>query len=140
MTTPTWRMMLSTRRQLNSTTATTTTRKMETMTTATTTMTMTMMTVSFTARLRQQRREERDKVKADDVKEEKVKGDNQTQQKSRHNSNTSINHDFVICGEGDVDIEGDTDGKDSDNNVDLFKEKRYEKANWTKHKTDDQGG
>jgi hypothetical protein len=51
--------------------------------------------------------------------------------------NTSINHDFVISGEGDADIEGDADGKDSDDDVDLFEEKRYKKTkakNWTMHK------
>jgi hypothetical protein len=34
-------------------------------------------------------------------------------------------------------VEGDADGKDSDNNVDLFEEKRYKKTNatnWMKHK------
>jgi hypothetical protein len=64
------------------------------------------------------------------------------QQKGRHNNNTSINHDFVISGKGDADIEGDADGKDSDDNVDLFEEKRFEKTNatnWTKHKNGQPG-
>ncbi len=42
----------------------------------------------------------------------------------------------MICGKGDVDVEGDADSKDSDNDVDLFEEKRYKKtnaANWRKH-------
>jgi hypothetical protein len=62
---------------------------------------------------------------------------NKRNKESQHNNNTSINHDFVISGKGDADIEGDTDGVDSDNNVDLFKEKRYKKTkatNWTMHK------
>ncbi len=70
-------------------------------------------------------------------KKRKPKGTTKRNNKSRHNSNTSINHDFVVCGKGDADVEGDADGKKSDKVVDLFKEKRYKKtntANWTKHK------
>ncbi len=44
-------------------------------------------------------------------KKRKPKGTTKCNNKSRHNSNTSINHDFVVCGEGDADVEGDADGK-----------------------------
>ena len=42
----------------------------------------------------------------------------------------------MLSGEGDADFEGDADAEDSDNNIDLFEEKRYEKIKtkkWTKH-------
>jgi hypothetical protein len=71
------------------------------------------------------------------LKKRKSKGTTKCNKNSLHNNNTSVNHDFVICGEGDAVIEGDTDSKDSDNDVDLFEEKRYKKtnaANWMKHK------
>jgi hypothetical protein len=67
----------------------------------------------------------------------KSKGTTKCNKKSRHDNNTSIIYDFVTCGKNDMDVEGDADSKDSDNNVDLFEEKRYEKtnaANWMKHK------
>jgi hypothetical protein len=70
-------------------------------------------------------------------KKRKPKGTTKRNNNSRHNSNTSINHDFVVCGKGDADVEGDAEGEESDEDVDLFKERRYEKtnaANWTKHK------
>jgi hypothetical protein len=56
--------------------------------------------------------------------------------KSNGTNNTSINHDFVmLSGKGDPDFEGDADGnpkgdadgEDSDDNIDFFEEKRYEK-------------
>ncbi len=47
------------------------------------------------------------------LKKRKPKGTTKRNNKSRHNSNTSINHDFVVCGEGDEDVEGDADGKES---------------------------
>ncbi len=75
-------------------------------------------------------------------KKRKPKGTTKCNNKSRHNSNTSINHDFVVCGEGDADVEGDADGKESDEDIDLFKEKRYKKtnaANWTKHENGQPG-
>jgi hypothetical protein len=76
-------------------------------------------------------------------KKRKSKGMTKRNKKSRHTSNTSINHDFVVCGEGDEDVEGgDADGKDSDKDADLFKEKRYERTNaeyWTKHKNGQPG-
>jgi len=65
--------------------------------------------------------------------------------KSKGTNNTSINHDSVmLSGEGDPDFEGDADGnfegdvdgEDSDDDIDLFKEKRYEKTKaekWTIH-------
>jgi hypothetical protein len=34
----------------------------------------------------------------------------------------------MLSGEGDTDFEGDADTEDSDDNIDLFKEKRYEKT------------
>jgi hypothetical protein len=43
----------------------------------------------------------------------------------------------MLIGKGDTDFEGDADGKDSDKDIDLFEEKRYEKSkakDWTKHK------
>jgi hypothetical protein len=75
-------------------------------------------------------------------KKRKSKGTTKCNNKSQHNNNTSINHDFVISGKGDADIEGDADGKDSDNNIDLFEEKRYKKTkakNWTMHKNGQPG-
>jgi hypothetical protein len=48
--------------------------------------------------------------------------------KKTNKHNASINHDFVVSGEGDADVEGDAGSKDSDDDVDLFKEKRYEKT------------
>jgi hypothetical protein len=69
-------------------------------------------------------------------KKRKPKGTIKRNNKSRHNSNTSINHDFVVCGEGYTDVEVDADGKESNKDIDLFEEKRYKKtnaANWTKH-------
>ena len=67
--------------------------------------------------------------------------------KKRHKSkgaiNTSINHGYaMLSGEGDADFEGadfegDADGKDLDEDIDLFEEKRYEKTkekNWTMRK------
>jgi hypothetical protein len=67
--------------------------------------------------------------------------------KKRHKSkgaiNTSINHDdAMLSGEGDADFEsadfeGNADGKDSDEDIDLFEEKRYEKRkekNWMMRK------
>ena len=63
--------------------------------------------------------------------------------KSKGMTNTSINHDSVmLSGKGDMDFEGDADGKDSDDDVDLFEEKRYEKSkakNWTMHKNGQPG-
>jgi hypothetical protein len=56
--------------------------------------------------------------------------------KSRHINNTTINHDYIISGEGDLVIEGDANGKDSDLDIDFFRERRYEKTkatNWTMH-------
>jgi hypothetical protein len=53
-------------------------------------------------------------------KKRKSKGMAKHNRKSWHDNNTSVNHDFVVCGKGDADVEGDADGKDSDNNVDLF--------------------
>jgi hypothetical protein len=70
-------------------------------------------------------------------KKRKPKGITKHNNKSQRNSNTSVNLDFVVCGKGDAKVEGDADGEESDKDVDLFKEKRYEKtnaANWTKHK------
>jgi hypothetical protein len=71
-------------------------------------------------------------------KKRKSKGTTKCNKKSWHNNNTSINHDFVISGKGDADVEGDADSEDSDDNVDLFKEKRYKKTNatnWMKHES-----
>ena len=43
------------------------------------------------------------------------------QHTSKGTTNTPINHDSVmLSGEGDTDFEGDADGKDSDNDIDLF--------------------
>jgi hypothetical protein len=42
--------------------------------------------------------------------------------KSQHINNTTINHDYVISGEGDSVVEGDADGEDSDFDIDFFKE------------------
>jgi hypothetical protein len=75
-------------------------------------------------------------------KKRKSKGTTKRNKKSRHDNNTSINHDFVISGKGDADVEGDADSNYSDDNVDLFKEKKYEKTNatnWTKHKNGQPG-
>jgi hypothetical protein len=75
-------------------------------------------------------------------KKRKLKGITKRNRKRWHTSNTSINHGFVVCGEGDAVVEGDADGKDSDKDADLFKEKRYERtnaANWTKHKNGQPG-
>ena len=49
----------------------------------------------------------------------------------RHINTITINH-----GEGDLLVEGDTDGKESDDDIDFFKEQRYDKTaatNWTTH-------
>jgi hypothetical protein len=76
------------------------------------------------------------------LKKRKSKGMTKRNKKSQHASNTSINHGFVVCGEGDADVEGDADGKDSDKDADLFEEKRYKRtnaANWTKHKNGQPG-
>jgi hypothetical protein len=76
------------------------------------------------------------------LKKRKPKGTTKHNNKSRHNSNTSINHDFLVWGKGDADVEGDADGEESVEDVDLFKEKRYKKtnaANWTKHKNGQPG-
>ena len=49
--------------------------------------------------------------------------------KSKGTANTPINHDSaMLSGKGDADFEGEADAKDSDNNIDLFEEKRYEKT------------
>jgi hypothetical protein len=53
-------------------------------------------------------------------KKRKSKGMTKHNKKSRHTSNTSIKHGFVVCGEGDADVEGDTDVKDSDKDADLY--------------------
>ena len=48
----------------------------------------------------------------------------------------------MLSGKGDADFEGDADAEDSDNNIDLFKEKQYEKTKakiWTKHKNGQAG-
>jgi hypothetical protein len=48
---------------------------------------------------------------------------------SKGTANAPINHDSVmLSGAGDADFEGDADTEDSDNNIDLFEEKRYEKT------------
>ena len=42
----------------------------------------------------------------------------------------------MLSGKRDADFEGDADGEDLDNDINLFEEKRYEKSkakNWTKH-------
>jgi hypothetical protein len=62
-------------------------------------------------------------------KKRKSKGMTKRNKKSQHTSSTSINHDFVVCGKGDADVEGDADAKYSDEDADLFKEKRYERTN-----------
>jgi hypothetical protein len=57
--------------------------------------------------------------------------------KSKGAANTPINHDSVmLSGDGDADFEGDADAEDSNDDIDLFEEKRYEKTktkNWMKH-------
>ena len=67
--------------------------------------------------------------------------------KSKGTNNTSINHDSVMLSgeedpdfEGDADgnFEGDADGENSDDDIDLFEEKRYKKIkakNWTMHES-----
>ena len=49
--------------------------------------------------------------------------------KSKGMTNTPINHDSVmLSGKGDTDFEGDADAEDSDEDIDLFEEKQYEKT------------
>jgi hypothetical protein len=76
-------------------------------------------------------------------KKRKPKGTTKCNNKSRHNSNTSINHDFVVCSKGDAEVEEDADGKESDEDIDLFEEKRYTKQTQQigrSTNTDNQGG
>ena len=64
--------------------------------------------------------EERGEVKIVDVKET---------HKSKRTTNTSIIHDSVmLSGKRDTDFEGDADGEDLNDDIDLFKEKRYAKT------------
>ncbi|KAL3774010.1 hypothetical protein ACHAW5_004860 [Stephanodiscus triporus] len=49
--------------------------------------------------------------------------------KSRHNNNTSINHDHALSDKSDVGIEeGDADGENSYEDMDFFKERWYKKT------------
>ena len=83
-----------------------------------------------------------DYIEAVTTMEEKRKKGKSTMSRKRHKSkgmtNTPINHDSVmLSGKGDADCEGDADAEGSDEDINLFEEKRYEKTIakiWTKHK------